>query len=38
MIHLDTNVAITLLNSRQPRIRARFDAARATTSLHREHR
>ena len=33
MIHLDTNVAIALLNNRQPRIRARFDAARATTAL-----
>jgi tRNA(fMet)-specific endonuclease VapC len=33
MIHLDTNVAIALLNNRQPRIRVRFDAARATTAL-----
>jgi tRNA(fMet)-specific endonuclease VapC len=33
MIHLDTNVAITLLNNRQPRIRVRFDAARASTEL-----
>lgn len=33
MIHLDTNVAIALLNNRQPRIRDRFDAARATTAL-----
>jgi len=33
MIHLDTNVAIALLNNRQPRIRAPFDAARATTAL-----
>ena len=33
MIHLDTNVAIALLNNRQPRIRARFDAARATIAL-----
>jgi tRNA(fMet)-specific endonuclease VapC len=30
VIHLDTNVAIALLNNRQPRIRARFDAARAS--------
>ena len=29
MIHLDTNVAIALLNDRQPRVRARFDEARA---------
>ena len=28
MIHLDTNVAIALLNDNQPRVRARFDAAR----------
>ena len=28
MIHLDTNVAIALLNDRQPQVRARFDAAR----------
>jgi len=28
VIHLDTNVAIALLNDRQPRVRARFDAAR----------
>lgn len=33
MIHLDTNVAIALLNNRQPQIRARFDAARATSAL-----
>ncbi len=33
MIHLDTNVAIALLNDRQPQVRARFDAARATTAL-----
>ena len=29
MIHLDTNAAIALLNDREPRVRARFDAARA---------
>lgn len=29
MIHLDSNVAIALLNNRQPQVRARFDAARA---------
>ena len=29
MIHLDTNVAIALLNNSQPQVRARFDAARA---------
>ena len=29
MIHLDTNVAIALLNSRQPQVRARFDATLA---------
>lgn len=29
MIHLDTNVAIALLNDRQPLVRARFDATRA---------
>ena len=29
MIHLDTNVAIALLNNRQPQVRARFDAALA---------
>ena len=29
MIHLDTNVAIALLNGRQPKVRARFDAALA---------
>lgn len=29
MIHLDTNVAIALLNDRQPQVRARFDGARA---------
>ena len=28
MIHLDTNVAIALLNEQTPRVRARFDAAR----------
>jgi tRNA(fMet)-specific endonuclease VapC len=28
LIHLDTNVAIALLNDTQPRVRARFDAAR----------
>lgn len=28
MIHLDTNVAIALLNDAQPRVRTRFDAAR----------
>jgi tRNA(fMet)-specific endonuclease VapC len=34
MMHLDTNVAIALLNNRQPLIRLRFDAARAAgTSL-----
>lgn len=33
MIHLDTNVAIALLNKRQPQVRARFDAAQATTAL-----
>jgi tRNA(fMet)-specific endonuclease VapC len=33
MIHLDTNVAIALLNNRQPHVRARFDAAQATTAL-----
>lgn len=33
MIHLDTNVAIALLNNRQPQIRVRFDAARATAAL-----
>lgn len=27
MIHLDANVAIALLNDRQPQVRARFDAA-----------
>ena len=30
MIHLDTNVAIALLNQRHPMVRARFDAALAT--------
>lgn len=30
MIHLDTNVAIALLNDRQPQVRNRFDRARAT--------
>jgi tRNA(fMet)-specific endonuclease VapC len=29
MIHLDTNVAIALLNESQQQVRARFDAARA---------
>ena len=29
MIHLDTNVAIALLNGRAPEVRAKFDAARA---------
>lgn len=29
MIHLDTNVAIALLNSRHPQVRARFDTALA---------
>lgn len=29
MIHLDTNVAIALLNGRPPKVRARFDAALA---------
>jgi tRNA(fMet)-specific endonuclease VapC len=33
MIHLDTNVAIALLNNRQPRLRARFDAALASAPL-----
>lgn len=33
MIHLDTNVAIALLNNRQPQVRVRFDAARATNAL-----
>jgi tRNA(fMet)-specific endonuclease VapC len=33
MIHLDTNVAIALLNNRQPQIRVRFDSASATTAL-----
>jgi tRNA(fMet)-specific endonuclease VapC len=28
LIHLDTNVAIALLNDTQPRVRTRFDAAR----------
>ena len=32
MIHLDTNVAIALLNSRQPQVRARFDAALAAAT------
>lgn len=32
MIHLDANVAIALLNDRQPRVRARFDAARAAAT------
>lgn len=30
MIHLDTNVAIALLNNRHPQVRARFDAALAS--------
>jgi tRNA(fMet)-specific endonuclease VapC len=30
VIHLDTNVAIALLNSRQPKLRARLDEALAT--------
>jgi tRNA(fMet)-specific endonuclease VapC len=29
LIHLDTNVAIALLNDAQPRVRTRFDAAQA---------
>jgi tRNA(fMet)-specific endonuclease VapC len=29
LIHLDTNVAIALLNEAQPRVRTHFDAARA---------
>jgi tRNA(fMet)-specific endonuclease VapC len=34
VIHLDTNVAIALLNDRQPAVRRRFDAARtAGTAL-----
>ena len=34
MIHLDTNVAIALLNEAQPRVRAQFEAARtAGTSI-----
>ncbi len=32
MIHLDTNVAIALLNNRQPQVRARFDAALAAVA------
>ncbi len=32
MIHLDTNVAIALLNNSQPQVRARFDAARAAAT------
>ena len=32
MIHLDTNVAIALLNNRQPQVRARFDAALAAAA------
>ena len=32
MIHLDTNVAIALLNDREPRVRAQFDAARAAAT------
>jgi tRNA(fMet)-specific endonuclease VapC len=32
VIHLDTNVAIALLNDRQPKVRQRFDAARAAGS------
>jgi tRNA(fMet)-specific endonuclease VapC len=30
VIHLDTNVAIALLNNRQPQVRARFDATLAS--------
>ncbi len=33
MIHLDTNVAIALLNNSAPQVRARFDAARSATAL-----
>jgi len=33
MIHLDTNVAIALLNNSAQQVRARFDAARAVTAL-----
>lgn len=29
MIHLDTNIAIALLNDRPPQVRAKFEAARA---------
>ena len=32
MIHLDTNVAIALLNNRQPQVRAHFDAALAAAT------
>jgi tRNA(fMet)-specific endonuclease VapC len=32
LIHLDTNVAIALLNEAQPRVRTRFDAARAASA------
>jgi tRNA(fMet)-specific endonuclease VapC len=32
VIHLDTNVAIALLNDRQPEVRRRFDAARAANA------
>lgn len=32
MIHLDTTIAIALLNNRQPRLRARFDAALAAAT------
>jgi len=32
MIHLDTNVAIALLNNRQPKVRASFDAALAAAA------
>ena len=33
MIHLDTNVAIALLNNRQPQIRSRFDSARTAALI-----
>jgi tRNA(fMet)-specific endonuclease VapC len=32
VIHLDANVAIALLNDRQPQVRARFDAALAAAT------
>ena len=32
MIHLDTTIAIALLNNRQPQVRSRFDAALAAAS------